>query len=64
MTRPTPGRYTRERDEGTWHLFARLPKALQRPVRRAAKAAGLPINAWLAQVLEDVTFCAKYPPRP
>ncbi len=57
MTRA--GRYTREQAEGTWHVFARLPKALRRPALRAARAAGQPLNLWLANLIQDATFCAR-----
>lgn len=53
MTRA--GRYTREQAEGTWHVFARLPKALRRPALRAAREAGQPLNLWLADLIRAAT---------
>lgn len=53
MTRA--GRYTREQAEGTWHVFARLPKALRRPALRAAREAKRPLNLWLADLIREAT---------
>lgn len=49
----TRDRYTAERRAGTWHLFSRLPRRLKRPVERAAKAEGLPLNKWLETRLTE-----------
>lgn len=47
------GRYARERDHGTWHLFLRLPRGLRARATRAAAEAGQPLAHWVAALLYE-----------